>query len=66
MNGHELCDRVVAAFPSLKAFRSHDQLLMKIVDTVMLELPRLLPTDLLDAFESLLENDGGGDTSAKP
>jgi hypothetical protein len=53
-DGKLLRENVVEAFPSLKAFAGKGQLLTKMVDPILVDIPKLTPKDFSVAFKRLL------------
>jgi hypothetical protein len=56
MQGHELEGMVMAVFPELGRFNNNGKLLKAIIDHVMFELPDFIPLEIIDCFESLLND----------
>lgn len=57
MNGHDLQDRVLAAFPELNKHKSSTGLMMAIIKRVVREKVDYLPTEISEAFSTLLQTD---------
>ena len=59
MQGHELEERVKQGLPILKKYHKQGQLLMELIDPVIFELTYLVPEDIIQAFQKILEFEPG-------
>ncbi len=57
MQGHLLEEKIVSAFPELKTQRFKGKLMLHMVNNIYLEIPKLVPQDIVNVLECLLVAD---------
>jgi regulator of protease activity HflC (stomatin/prohibitin superfamily) len=56
MRGHDLAARIVDRMQPLSGYATHEAMIDEVVDTILRELPGLMPAEILATFQRLQES----------